>query len=362
MNYKKLKVLVSTLLLLSNFGYCQHIYEDQKTFHQSFKVAPKANVQVSNKYGNVHFIIWDKDSVRFEVEMMVKASKPEKVKKIKEFVSFDFSGSQNYLIGQTSFNSSSLWTDVATMANTLFSTGTSVNISYYVYLPADCNIKVINKFGNVYMNNHHGSLEANISNGDLKAGDIDGDLKLNLQFGNTSIGNIKNGRISLEFAELNLEKSESLIIDSRSSRIEVKEVDLLDLTSRRDKIYITKVNTITGQTNFTNLNLKFLNEQIILNAKYGDLSFDNIGRGFKLINITSLYSQITLFFERPTSFQFDILNHKTDLRLPIEYKQDKQATGVNNGEVRIVGNTGNPNAISKLRLNNVYGRVNLYER
>lgn len=361
MKYKNITFLCLLLWFCTPL-FSQTIYQDSKSYRQSFKVSPKGNVQISTKYGNVHFVIWDKDSVRFEVDMLVKANKPDRVKKIADCISFDFSGTPGFLIGQTIFNTNTLWTDVATMANTLFATGTSVNISYYVYLPADCNIKVTNKFGNIYMNQHSGNVDVTVSNGDLNIEEVKGDFRLNQQFGNSFIGQIQNGRINLEFAEIEIEKAKSINFKTSSSRIEIKDADIIELDSRRDKFYISKINTITGQTSFSNINIKNINEQMILNTKYGDFSIDNINKNFNMINITSTYSQINLFINKTTSFQYDFLVKKTEVRIPLNYKQEKQITGGNNGEVRISGFSGNGNSSSKIRLNTVYGRVNIFER
>ena len=86
MNYKKLLFLGLTLILIN----CVHaqVYTDRQV--RDYKTTKHSTIEVYNKYGKVHVKTWDKDSVRFEINLRVQTSSADKLQKLKDQISFDF--------------------------------------------------------------------------------------------------------------------------------------------------------------------------------------------------------------------------------------------------------------------------------
>ena len=123
-----------------------------------------------NKYGDIHLIPWEKDSVVFEIDFSVTSNKQAKVDKIFDYVDFDFKATAYYVIAQTVFEGqNSFWREMADVASTIFSSGTNTRIDYTVYFPAGNDVRIENKFGNIYTTDHTGKVDITLSNGDLKA-------------------------------------------------------------------------------------------------------------------------------------------------------------------------------------------------
>ncbi len=160
MKYKVLIILVAIGLIGSGVARTQ-TFEKSRQESRTFKVYEQTTLEIENKYGNIHVFPWAKDSVKIEIDLQVKANKQSKVDKIFDYISFEFSDSKYYVIARTEFraNQSSFWAEVTDVANTVFSGNNKTQINYNIFLPATMDIKLENKFGNIYCTDHAGKFE-----------------------------------------------------------------------------------------------------------------------------------------------------------------------------------------------------------
>ena len=208
MKYK----LITLLLIVGSLAFSAlqaQVYERSRELTKTFRVYEETTLEVHNKYGNIHLFPWQKDSVRIRIEVEVKANKESKADKIYDYIDFDFSHTKYYIEAKTAFrqNRSAFWSEVSDLASTLFSGNNKAQIDYYIYLPADIEIKLENKFGNIYTTNHSGKMIIELSNGDFKANDLSGYVDFDFSFGNASIGQMDEGKLKLGYGELEIEKA-----------------------------------------------------------------------------------------------------------------------------------------------------------
>ena len=315
----KMRVLICSLVFasamwLNPVTYGQ-TYEKSRTVTETFKVWPDTEIEVNNKYGTIHLIHWDKDSVRFEIELMVRGSKESRVDKSFDFIEFDFKPSKFYVIAQTLFSGKSgFWSDVSDITSSVFNSNTKTKIDYTIYLPEDASLKILNKYGNVYTTNHSGRLHIELSNGDLKAHHLSGRTNITNEFGNVNIKQIDDGSLNINYGELEIENAGNLSVESKSSKFFIDEVADLYLNSRRDKFSIKKAGSIHGVTNFTGIKVDELDQKINLTTKYGDVDIKSFSDYVESIDIKSVDTDITLHFTDPKQYELDILvNDKTQV-------------------------------------------------
>ena len=81
-------------------------------------------------------------------------------------------------------------------------------INYKVYVPKTCQLKLENKFGNIYMTDHQGKTEIALSNGDLKAFAFSNDAQLLTNYGDLSIGSVgisfQKFKLDAHYTDINL--------------------------------------------------------------------------------------------------------------------------------------------------------------
>lgn len=280
------------------------VYTDRKV--ASYQVSEKTSVEVSNKYGKINVITWDKDSVRFEVDIRFNAGNMEKLEKIKNNVKVEFVASKYYVIGKTTFN------DIGSKIGDLveaYIPSNQVSINYMVYVPQRINLKIDNKFGDIYLDDFNGSLDLNLSNGDLKANKIAGTPMISINSGDATINSITGGRVVISYSDIRIKQAGILEIESRSSRLTIDQGDNVKIDSRRDKINIVEMDKLSATGYFTTIEIEELKKEFRSTLKYGSLMIDHIDKDFSFLNVNSEYADMDFIFDRNTAYNVDISHH-----------------------------------------------------
>ena len=314
--------LVLLFTLLSGYNSYGQTVEKSRTVIETFKIDSDTEVEIINKYGNIHLIPWEKDSVKFEIELMVRGTKQSKVDKSFDYIEFDFKTSKYYIIAQTLFaGKSSFWSDVSDLTGAIFNSSTKTKIDYTVYFPANAKIKIINKYGNIYTTDHFGSLEIELSNGDLKAHHLAGKTKLTHEFGDANIKQIDDGNLNISYGELQLENADRLSIESKSSKLYIDKVSDLEINSRRDKYYLEKAGYLHGLTNFSHIEIDEFTQKFNLTAKYGDIDIKSFSDEVKSFKIDASDADITLHFIDDKQYKVEAkVNSQTEVMYSAEIK------------------------------------------
>jgi hypothetical protein len=197
------------------------------------------------------------------------------------------------------------------IAGSYLSSSNSVTINYTVMVPSRVPLKIENKFGDVYLDDHEGSLNLNLSYGDMKANRLNGRSEIKLTSGDVEVSYIKEGQLYVSYANMHIREASKITAQTRSSVVTMDNTGLLRLDSRRDKLFLNELGTITGDSYFSNINIGTLSKEIMLNTRYGDLTVDDIQRSFSSISLNSELTDVSLAFERPMLFDFELTHHQT---------------------------------------------------
>jgi hypothetical protein len=333
---------------------------------KEFKVNMDCNVEISNKYGNIHFIPWAKDSVLIDIHLAARAPSLEKLDKMLAMIDFEFTSTKNYVVANTYFKdyANRIINDINKIAGSLFGSGTSVEINYTIHLPSTSHLKIENKFGNVFTTNHEGSILLNLSNGDFKANDLKGDSRISISFGNGNIRSVSKGSLTINYCEFfDLQTGGDLNLDSRSSKISIGEVRSLNMVSRRDKISIQEAGNIDGNSSFSYINVYAFSGNANIEAKYGSLTIQGINRQFKYIGVISSYTDVNLYFSSGSEYNVELRHDKkTMLSLPSAFNAfKKENINPQEGIVLISGKTSET-ASSRLRIESKAGSVTIIQK
>ena len=292
-------------------GLKGQVYSDHKV--RKYKITEKTTVEVSNKYGKVHVITWDKDSVKFEVDLRISANSDQKMQKLKDNVSFEFTATKYYVVAKTKFsNQAGIISDFVDA----FIPSNRVTINYLVYVPRKSNLKIENKFGDIYMDDFAGNLEIILSNGDIKANTLTGSPTIKLNSGDGTINSISNGKIFVSYSDMRVKMARNLNMDTKSSRITINKAYDVVVNSSRDKYSIEDIESLNMNGYFTNINIEYLKKELQCSLKYGSVVAEQVDDSFSLINIESEYADVDLYFKRSTSYNLDI-THNSDVYLTL---------------------------------------------
>lgn len=345
---KKLRII---FLLIFPMTVMSQPFEHTKFVVKTFAAPKDCSVQITNKYGDVQIVPWNKDSVKFEISVKVVNKKDDDaVKKINN-IDFNFTSTPYYVIAKTVFldYKNSIIDDIGDMASSLISSGNYVNITWVVSLPSANALTIDNKYGNVYTTDHGNSFQLTLSNGDFKANKLTGDSKINISFGNASVNEISKGKIEASYADnFEIKKVGKLDIIGRSSKFTFGTAESLELDSKRDKFNIDTLNYISGTTDFSYITVASLKSQLSLNTSFGELKVQDLSGEFKSMNLVSSYTDVTLTVPSSISASLDATYKKTQINYPATLTGiQKEVVNEDSGIYKLKGFTGSDIATTK---------------
>jgi hypothetical protein len=338
------------------------LIEKTKSYNKTFPVSKTTELTVTNKYGNIHLMQWAKDSVKFEVQVRVADLKDYRVEKLFNEIDVDFNHSPYYVNATTTFaGSNKLWSELSDMTKSVMNSGSATTINYTIYLPDYIRVNIDNRFGNIYTTDHKNNSEFHLSNGTLQANDLHGKCSIKIEFGNVNINYIEEGRIELNYSEIDLTSGKSINLLGRSSTAQLGDIEQLNLDSRRDKITVNNVKSITGETSFSRLTVNHLQTDFMVKSEYGTIQFMKISSEIKYLQLNAAYT-VTNLYANP-SINADVettFSKKTKIVYPPAMTNiERQQINLQEDTNLFKGRLGNGN-VGEFKFNLTGGELNIY--
>lgn len=361
---KKVRLInyfILTVFLIPMLANAQ--FTETKEIRKSFAVLPETQIEILNKYGKIDIKTWNKDSVVFDIKIRIEEKNLSKLEESIRGIDFDITDSEHYLIVRTDVerNKSSLSKEIKRFKETLLKSGGNIQVNYTVWMPDSNRLKIENKFGDIYIGDYKGEIDINLSNGNLKAHNFENKLDLTLNFADASINSIKQGRLECNFSDLFVRNAESLRIKSKSTEFEFQEIQNLDADSRRDKFRIRQIEILEARSTFTSYRLNKISDRANIRAEYGDIDIEKIASDFSLMNIESKSTDVNLYFDAETKFNFEITHTKSELDFSSDFESiDTKTSGEKESTTNLSGyfRESSENNV-KLFINANSGNINL---
>ncbi len=311
MKKRERNLLFSVLLLLPVFwpaSLAGQTFTDNKTAERTFMCGPETTIEIDNKYGQIRVIPWDKDSVRLEANALISSNNLSRLQKIKSNIRFDFNASGYFVTATTDLGNTGnqIFTELKNISDNLITGKNSIEINYTIYCPGQVNLTLINKFGDIYMDDIRGRVKVSLSNGDIKVNSIIGEAQIEVNFGTGVINHLSDGRLTVAYSDLMIRQADKLELTSKSSTINISNASQLKVDSRRDKLFITDVNTFFGSGDFSQIWIENLKCEANADLKFGNLTIDKVRKDFCNLDLRSEYTDINLSLAKGSHYHSDV--------------------------------------------------------
>ncbi len=315
-----------------------------KTVRKGYKVSQGVNLEISNKYGEIIFNTWEKDSIKIVIHVLAHGKNKDATEKLMSRADFEFSQGNENIVVKTVFDKSKgffkdLWNDISDYSKSILNKD-QLDINYEVYLPSYTNINLTNKFGDVFLDEVSGNVDVSISNGSLKAGHLSASANLNLSFGDADIKSVKNAKITLKSVDLNLGNSQQLNLQSHSSNVIIKKADKITLNSRTDKIKIDSLDVLSGRGVFSKIIILSLHKNIKLETSYGSLKIYELKKTVAKVNLKGKATDIHLSFSNSMYLKTNVITKEGRFDFPKAYSLKQTYTDRREKFIRTSGFIG----------------------
>lgn len=334
-------------------------YTQYKKIEKTFKVNSNTTVDITNKYGKIDIIPWNKDSTKIGIIVSYKSQQSGKVKKILDNISFDFTPMTYYITVATK-----LEIDYSNILPELIKLQPEININYTVYLPVYCNLKINNKYGDIFIDELNGNCDLNLFYGNFKAGKLNGNNQLTLEHGDGTVNYINSGIINLSYttADLRIKKANQLNLVTKSAVITIDEINILKSNSKRSKYFISNINYLYGNSYFDKYQIENLNNEVNFDMQYGEMKVQTISSKFSFINLFLANTDIFLNFQKSTSYQLDITHEDTGINVPKDLANLQEKILEDDERINTYGSVGNVKTSSKVRINAEGGSLTIQHK
>jgi len=359
MNYKIFNI--GLILLIFNPLSAQSDSET-RNYIKTIPVGKETTLEVFNKYGTIQITPWSRDSAYIRAEIKAYAKEHSKFNKLFEGITVSITENDYLVRAQTEFTSNinMLFESFKGMTSKIISYDSRVEINYYINIPEYLNLKIENKYGDVYMEDNTGEFEISVSNGSFQANSLGKKSSITLVFCDAKINSIASGKIDASFSEVSIGETGDLSINSISSKYDIKKAGMIRGDSRRDKFFIENIESLQGNSYFTDYEMNNLGKELNLSARYGSINADFIEKGFESINIKSSYCDISLSFDPAASYNLDIRHINAFLVLPHKNIQtEEKALSVDRKEYMIYGTFGKSPATARVKIDATRGNIYL---
>ncbi len=276
---KKLFSIVS-MMIIANFTISSMASaevassEHKREIKKEFAVSASSSLSISNEFGAIRIVEGASDKIIFKIMITGKGKDSDAAKTYAESVDVDFKQSGSNLSAKTVF-------EKIRCENNCGRT-----VDYEVTVPKNAKLALVNKFGDIEINNTIEPLEIKLEFGKLYANELS-DADLNIQHGGGTINKCVNMKIKSSFSKYKFGE-----IGSMSGSISHGGADIETLGNGDVK------------SDFTNINIEnFKGSFSAKDFSYGSLKIANVSDKFSNIKVNSSFSTVKIALTNNHNFK-----------------------------------------------------------
>jgi len=293
-----------------------------KTINKTYKLTNSGELYLENKYGNININGWDKEEIQITIDIEVTNKKSDDADEILDRIQPKFRTTDNYanVISEITEKSTSFFAKYFNKINPLDIEKSNISINYTINLPANADIEIINKFGDIILNNWTGKLQVAQKHGDIWINESISNADIDLKYGKLKTKSIDYGRIDLKNGNIELDKAKYLSLKTSGTTIKINRIDKLDFTSNKDDAEFNYIGETKADLKFSSVLIREIDNDAFFNTKITDLEVSSINEPDSKIEINQVSSDITVNISN-ISFVFESYLEQGVLKLPKSFKE-----------------------------------------
>jgi len=270
-----------------------------------------SGVEIENKHGDVSVKAWDKDSIRIDARAAVKAGDTETGEKIIEDISINALNNNKTIRFQTKFDED-------------FYSVHSFHVQYEVFLPANINIKVINRFGDINISSLTGRIEVDLEYGDLNQSGLGtaDTLEGKISFASVQTGNLKNVSIELNNSDITLGNTGNVEISGKFYQADIKRADKLNVKTHTGRINTGKLKELVLKGTFCFASIGEIIKEGHIEINNGLMIIESVSDQLKKLSVNNDNAPLNLTLPESLTYTLhgEVINGQFRHYRPNEFK------------------------------------------
>lgn len=347
-------------------------HEFSKTIKKEFEISPEGTTSISNKHGKVEVFVWDRNRVKVDVTIVVRAANETVAQRTFDRIHINFISRPDF-VGTT--------TEITARKKNWWESSrdheSDYTINYQVYLPASNDLVLDHKFGDITVAELRGNAELQIKHSNFKFDGFGGNVQLELAHATGALLKAQDINAEIKHSRLNIESVRFMELDSQHSRIRVNEARDLRCNSTHntfnigeiavfhcnadyDDIEIERADDITVASTYSNMIVHHIRQNLDLEMELGKVTVEEVSNGFKRINLKGDYTDFMVNLASGTTYTMDAYADYAGIRYPKVLNVTHEKERGTRHEVK--GHVGRTNVASTIfaRLN--YGALRVSQK
>jgi len=253
--------------------YSEPKFKKNKTYSKSYSLGSSDKISLSNQFGEMKLVTWDKNEIKVDASITGKADEEQQAQEILDRISITDGKDGNTVWFKTKFaDDKKDWNKYDKDKKEHNNQGMEIN--YLVYLPASATLKADNQFGKMIVPDYRGEADLECKFGSLTAGKITNAKEVNVEFGKADIEQISGGKLSIKFSSGSVNKlSGDIKSDLEFSRVKLNidnDTKSLSINNSYSTVYLDLDKSFSATYDINTSHGSFSNESSFAIKKEGE--------------------------------------------------------------------------------------------
>ncbi len=343
----KISFFILAFLLMLGIKGVKAGDEYSRVIRKEFAVNADAQLTVNNRFGKVHCTNWDKNIVAIEVTITVAATGQEAANRKLDRIAIDITGTPDAV------------TAVTRLDDTKGSNNGRFSIDYKISMPVGLNLDIVNKFGDIYINEVQGRARIDLGYGNLEVKKLgNSDNLLDIKFSKARVNWIKGAVLTLKYSEMDIDYAGSLRLDSKFSDLDAEKIIALNVVFEGGKLNMEKSSAVESRSKFSDIDIGRIEQSLSLDIQYGNCEVREMAPGFTLVNIRNKYGDVNVGLGKEAKYSLEAELKFCDIDYPEEHARFSYRSVTHTGK-SLKGTIGGESPLSKVVIRSEYGDVSL---
>lgn len=331
--------------------------EFSKTLQKDFQVNSKNELEINNKYGDVHIQNWDQNSFNIVVKITVDVRDKKQADDLLEMLTVVFTQDGDKITASTKIS------DDFGRSGNWFGSNKKFSIDYTVKMPKNNNLKISNKYGNIFIDEMRSFVDIDLKYGDMNINKLTrGDEKpmnqIMLAYGKANITECNWLKLQVSYSKVELERSKAIVLLSKYSKGDLGKMSSLVADNSYDSYQMSDLSNLVVVGKYSNFQINSVAKKADVTVKYTDVKVNFVPKTFESISINSQYGRVAMGIENGASYKLDGFAKYTDIEYPRDNARVNRIS--ENTKLTVNGTIGNDPKAS-VKVNTEYGGVKLVQ-
>jgi hypothetical protein len=305
----KTKRINLTLVFLILFTTIISAQLAERVIKEEYNADQETILNIDSKFGQVEILNWTKPLISVEVRLKVESDHQDYADETLQKLNAELTQNGNEIF---------IKTIVEDKITSTSRRKVKFSVDYTIYAPEWINVKLLNKYGSVFIEVIDGMADINVQYGSLNIRKLGRENvkplnQLSLAYSKGSIENASWLKANLAYSKLSIEDGQAIICISKYSSLSSENVNSLVVDSKYDTHSVNTIRNFAGEMKYSNLKMGEMSGKMSINSSYTNVKVDKIMSDFESLAIENVRGGYRVGISENASFNLNGEAYRGDI-------------------------------------------------